>query len=606
LKDIQEGKELAGQRFAVIVDEAHSSQTGESTKSLKSVLAVASLEQAQEEQEEENKEQDLEDKIAEEMKNRGRLENVSFFAFTATPKPKTLELFGDRQPDGKFQAFSLYSMRQAIEERFILDVLDNYTTYKSYFSLLKKIETDPRYDRKKATFLLRSFVDLHEHSIRKKVEIMLEHFADKIMHRIGGKAKAMIVTRSRLHAVRYKIAVDAYLKERDYPFKALVAFSGSVKDPLDGVTYTESGMNTATAGRNVPENQTAKTFDTDEFRILIAANKFQTGFDQPLLHTMYVDKKLDGVNAVQTLSRLNRVRAGKDETMILDFVNSTDDIQKSFEPYYEKTILSQATDPNVLYDLQTRIDGFRFFASTEVESFAGVYYDSKSTQAKLHGLLAPAVDRYKAATKEERVDFRSALKDYIHLYAFLSQIITFTDVELEKLYVYLRLLLHKLPPDIERLPVEIQNNIDMDSYRIQHVSSGNIKLTRGSGELQPAGPKGPVTVPPEDLEALSRIIRELNERFGTEFTQDDRVFIEQFETKLAGDIALEASVRVNPKENVRLTFDVVANDRLQEMIESNFKFYKQVTDDVDFRKHFFDWLFERFYQLHLPRPAGAG
>ncbi|MGD0900854.1 MAG: DEAD/DEAH box helicase family protein, partial [Thermoguttaceae bacterium] len=349
---------LKGKRFAVIIDEAHSSQTGESTKSLKQVLAADSLDEA--EKQDGGKEEDLEDRIVAEMKRRGRLPNVSYFAFTATPKNKTLELFGRKRADGKYEAFSLYAMRQAIEEKFILDVLENYTTYQSYWALLKKVKDDPRYDREKAEHLLKAFVGLSDHTINKKVAIMVEHFRNHVAQRIGGKAKAMIVTRSRLHAVRYKLAVDEYLKQNGCPFRALVAFSGTVKDR--GADFTETGMNTASAGKAIPETATAETFKQNEYRLLIVANKFQTGFDQPLLHTMYVDKKLGGVNAVQTLSRLNRIHPpDKEETLVLDFANEADEIQKAFQPYYERTLLREATDPNLLYDLQNRLDGFHLF-----------------------------------------------------------------------------------------------------------------------------------------------------------------------------------------------------------------------------------------------------
>src|SRR5204863_613023 len=286
--------------------------------------------------------------LAEAIK-RGHVKNLSLFAFTATPKPKTLELFGSKHPDGKFAPFHLYSMRQAIEEGFILDVLANYATYKAYWRLLKKVEGDPRYDKKKAAYLLKSFVELHPHAIGEKVRVIVEHFAAQVQGEIGGKAKAMIVTRSRLHAVRYKLAVDKYLSERGYPFKVLVAFSGTVQD--GGQSYTEFSMN------GFPEAQTAKAFERSEYRFLIVANKFQTGFDQPLLHTMYVDKKLGGVNAVQTLSRLNRTHPEKTEAMVIDFANDAEEIRKAFEPYYETTILSEATDPNLLYEIQNRLRG---------------------------------------------------------------------------------------------------------------------------------------------------------------------------------------------------------------------------------------------------------
>src|SRR6059036_59667 len=295
-----------------------------------------------------------------EIQTRGRLPNLSTFAFTATPKSKTLELFGTQGPDGKFAPFHLYSMRQAIEEGFILDVLANYTTYTAYWRRWKKVEADPHYDKRKAQYLLRSFVELHPHAIGEKVRIMVEHFAAQVQGEIGGKAKAMAVTRSRLHAVRYKLAVDKYLSERGYPFKALVAFSGTVQD--GGQSYTEFSMN------GFPEAQTAKAFERSEYRFLIVANKFQTGFDQPLLHTMYVDKKLGGVNAVQTLSRLDRTHPEKKGTLVLDFANEADAIKDAFEPYYETTLLSEATDPNLLYELQTNLAAFPVYTETDMNA----------------------------------------------------------------------------------------------------------------------------------------------------------------------------------------------------------------------------------------------
>lgn len=333
-----------------------------------------------------------------------------------------------------------------------------------------------RKDRHKAKYLLKSFVDLHPHAIDKKVAIMVDHCAGQVIHRIGGKAKAMIVTRSRLHAVRYKLAVDRYLKEKGHPFKALVAFSGTVRD--GGADYTEANMN------GFPEAQTAETFRRDEYRILIVAYKFQTGFDQPLLHTMYVDEKLGGVNAVQTLSRLNRMASGKSETFVLDFANEPDEIQKAFEPYYDRTVLKEGTDPNLLYDLQTKLSDFHFYTTAEIHRFAAVYFDPKGTQDLLHASLRPAVDRYVATSEDERVPFRGHLKDFVSLYAFLSQIITFVDAELEKLYVFSRLLLRKLPVTKERLPIEIQQQIDMESYRVDRKGSGSIPLKRGTAEAR--------------------------------------------------------------------------------------------------------------------------
>jgi len=575
--------DLPGQRFAVIIDEAHSSQTGESSAKLKAVLAAKTLEEAEAE---DAPEDDAEDRLIAEMKARGHLPNVSSFAFTATPKAKTLELFGTLRADGAggYEPFSLYTMRQAIEERFILDVLDNYTTYQAYWNLLKTIADDPRYDRRKATLLLRSFVDLHEHTIAKKVEVMVEHFAGQVMGRIGGQAKAMIVTRSRLHAVRYRQAVDNYLKEHHQPFKALVAFSGTVKDPDDGLTYTEAGMN------GFSETKTAEMFKSAENRLLIVANKFQTGFDQPLLHTMYVDKRLEGVNTVQTLSRLNRTHPDKEETVVLDFANAADDIQAAFAPYYDRTLLREATDPNLLYDLQTRLSDFHLYTEDDVASFARIYFNPKATQDRLHAALAPMVERFKALDKDDQAQFRGHVTEY----AFLSQIIPFTDADLERLYHFARLLARKIPVERERLPVEIQRNIDIESYRLQKTSSGKIKLERGAAELEPVNAQAIAGSAPDDPEPLSQIIRELNQRFGTEFSEEDRVFIQQLEERLADDTALEASLRVNTRDNARLTFDNVMNDQLQEMIDSNFKFYKQITDDPEFARLLKDWLFERY------------
>ena len=576
-------QELPGKRFAVIVDEAHSSQSGESMRSLKQVLSVDSLEEA--EKEEGGEVEDLEDRIIAEMKKRGRQPNVTTFAFTATPKTKTLELFGTPATDGTFHPFSLYSMRQAIEENFILDVLENYTTYKAYWRLLKKIQEDPQYDQKKAKYLLKEFVDLHDHTISKKVAIMVEHFADKVAPQINGKAKAMIVTRSRLHAVRYKLQIDKYLKEKGYPFKALVAFSGEVKD--GGHSYTESNMN------SFPEAQTAKTFKRAEYRFLIVAEKFQTGFNQPLLHTMYVDKKLGGVHAVQTLSRLNRVHPDKPGTMVLDFANEVDDIQKSFQPYYDRIILTEPTDPNVLYDLQTNLAAFGLYTEDEVRVFAGFYFDKKATQDKLYAIINPVILRFAETQKEEQVNFRSMLTDYVRLYAFLSQILPFQDPDLEMLYVFARLLCRRLPAPPDSLPREIQQNIDMDSYRIQKTSNGKIDLGGGEVELPPMGVTK-VHATTDEKETLSIIIKDLNDRFGTDFTDDDKLVIEHLEAKLAADPAITASMKANPPDKVRLTFDQKAKDLLQDLIDSNFRFYKKVTDDEPVGKYFLEALFARY------------
>lgn len=583
--------ELPGKRFAVIVDEAHSSQSGESSKSLKSVLASGSLEEAErQEAGAETPEEELESAILAEMEKRGRLPNLSTFAFTATPKPKTLELFGTKRVDGKFGPFHLYSMRQAIEEGFILDVLAHYTTYKAYWRLLKTIADDPRYDKHKAEYLLKSFVELHPHAINEKVRIMVEHFAVQAQSEIGGKAKAMIVTRSRLHAVRYKLAVDWYLKEKGYPFQALVAFSGSVQD--GGQSYTEAGMN------GFSEKQTAKAFERPECRFLIVANKFQTGFDQPLLHTMYVDKKLGGVNAVQTLSRLNRTHPEKRGTLVLDFANEADEIRIAFEPYYETTLLSEATDPNLLYEIQGRLQGFPVYTAADVEGFARVYFDRKATQDHLYAALAPTVERFRELSQEEQHDFRGPLTDYVRLYAFLAQVLTFADADLEKLYVFARHLRRLLPADRVELPREVQQNIDMESYRIQQTGSGKIVLERKPGILDPMSTKAQHGVAPEELEPLSQIIAALNERFGLNLGPEHRLTLHQMMERLDADAALDASARVNTRENVRLTFDQKVEHVIQEIVDSNFDLYKRITDDRSFGEAVKNFLFDQYLRAH--------
>ena len=584
--------ELPGKRFAVIVDEAHSSQSGESTKSLKAVLAPRSLEEAEDEESEaETPEEELENTILAEMEKRGRLPNVSTFAFTATPKSRTLELFGTKRTDGKFAPFHLYSMRQAIEEGFILDVLANYTTYKAYWRLLKRIEDDPRYDKKKAEYLLRSFVELHPHAIGEKVRIMVEHFAAKVQSEIAGKAKAMIVTRSRLHAVRYKLAVDKYLTERGYSFKALVAFSGTVKD--GGQSYTEFAMN------GLSEAQTAKTFDRAEYRFLIVANKFQTGFDQPLLHTMYVDKKLGGVNAVQTLSRLNRtLTPEKNGTLVLDFANEAAEIKAAFEPYYETTLLSEETDPNLLYEIQGKLGAFPVYTDVDVNGFAKIYFDAKSTQDQLYAALEPIVDRFDALLEQEKQDFRGQLTDYVRLYGFLAQVLTFADADLEKFYVFARYLRRLLPADRAELPREVQQNIDMESYRIQQTGGGKISLERKPGILDPQGGKGTYNAQSEELESLSQIIAGLNERFGLNLGPEHRVTLGQMMEKLDDDASLDAAARVNTRENVRLTFDQKVEHVIQEIVDSNFDLYKRITDDRAFGEVVKNFLFDQYLRAH--------
>ena len=576
--------DLPGTRFAVIVDEAHSSQSGENRRHLHTVLSAGSLEEA--EAEDELEEEDLEDRIVREMSVRGRLPNVSTFAFTATPKEKTLELFGRKDASGRYRPFSLYSMRQAIEEGFIMDVLENYTTFRTYWRLLKTVEDDPRYDREKASQLLRTFVEAHEHAIRQKVEIIVDHFHDRVSHRIGQKAKAMIVTRSRLHAVRFALDVRKYLKEKGYGYGCLVAFSGTVE--WGGVSYTEAQMNGS------PDTQTQKAYRRAENRFLVVANKFQTGFDEPLLHTMYVDKRLGGVSAVQTLSRLNRKHPEKKETMVLDFANEAEDIQKAFRPYYEETILSEGTDPNLLYDRYDVLLEFPVFTEEDVDRFAEAYY-SGAGQDRLQSLLVPARDRFRELTEEEQTDFRKAVLDYVRLFSFLSQLLDFTDPDLQKTYHYARLLRRILPsPGKVELPLDIQDEIDLASMEVRKTHQGGVELERGPGKLDPKDEKGPrVTKKDEEIEPLSLIIERLNERFGLDLGPDEVTSVEMLEDTLVRNPALGNSLRVNPPENARLSFDQTARDKLQDLAESNFNLYKRLDRDPEFKKALLDALFDR-------------
>jgi len=595
LEDLAKLGKLPGNSFAVIIDEAHSSQAGDAAEAVNRVFSYGALEKTNDEKEEET----WEDRVVELMKRRGRMKHVSFFAFTATPKPETLELFKTKLPDGKWRMpFTLYTMRQAIEEGFILDVLKNYTTYDQYFNLLKTIAEDPQYDHKKATALLKQFVGLHKHTVDKKARIMVDHFRDKVQTGIEGKAKAMIVTRSRLHAVRYALAVRAYLKELGSPFKALVAFTGTVKDPDTGKEYTETGMN------GVSDTRTEMEFEADENKLLIVANKFQTGFDQPLLAAIYVDRKLKGVTAVQTLSRLNRTRPGKKETFVLDFENDRGVIQEAFQVYYDRVSLTKDTDPNRLYDILTDLGETGMYTAQHVTDFCRIAFSKLTNEkkiAQLHGLTNPIVAHYQAQAEEDRRDFKSKLRDFVKLYSFLSQIITFQDPKLEQFFAFGDFLVKKLPPEPGELPYDILSKVDLDLFKPQQVGTAPIPLQRGDAKIEPPNYGGGVTVPPEDIEPLSKIIAELNEQFGTRFTDEDRVVIKRLEDQLTRDKILEQQLQVGSKDAVRLSFEQVAQDMLHALIDSNFKFYKKVQDDQDIARELFDRLFERYYARKAKR-----
>ena len=582
---------LAGEKFAVIVDEAHSSQAGESARAVQRVLSYRSLNEKKDEEE-----TSIEDRIAGELKRRGPQKNVSYFAFTATPKAATLQEFGTKQKDGTFVPASLYTMRQAIEEGFILDVLKNYTTYDQYWSLLKKVKDDPELDGTKTKSLLKQFVSRHERTIEKKVRIAVDHFQSYVSTKLVGTAKAMIVTSSRLHAVRYRLAVDAYLQSIGSPFRALVAFTDTVKDPKDGKEYTEANMN------GFPESATADHFEADEYRFLIVASKFQTGFDQPKLVAMYVDKPLKGVTCVQTLSRLNRMAPGKQDTYVLDFENSAEDIEKSFQPFYDRIALSKETDPNLLYNIMTNLEKFSIHEPSEVEDFAKLWFVDKPNIAKLHACTDPVVKKWQAEKEEEQIDYKSKARDFAKLYSFMSNLIPMHDVKLEKLYMFLRFLVPKLPAKGGALPLAVLGMVDMEKLALRVKEKKNIGLQRGETKVDPLNYGAGATLTEEDREALSKIINDLNARFNTSFTQDEILVIKQLEKKIGEDESLQQQLHNGAPHGLKATFDQVAKDAFEDLVNENFKFYQKVTNDHDVSKEFFSRLFD-WYVQGRPKPA---
>jgi type I restriction enzyme R subunit len=592
---------LPKKRYAVIIDEAHSSQGGETATELKGVLAGAAIR----EEAKANAEglPDYEEEILKAMAKRGRQPNISFFAFTATPKYKTLEVFGRPGPDGKPQPFHLYSMRQAIEENFILDVLKNYTTYKTYYRLIKSIEDDPKVDKRKAARALARFMSLHPHNIAQKTEVMVEHFRHFTMHRIGGKAKAMVVTASRLHAVRYKQAFDKYIREKKYPgIKTLVAFSGTVADPdAPGVEYTESGMNVDAQGKHIGQKELPERYATEEYQVLLVAEKYQTGFDQPLLHTMYVDKRLAGIQAVQTLSRLNRTHPGKEDTFVLDFVNEPDEILAAFQPYYEQTLVGEQADPKQLYELQAKLDAQQVYHKAEVEEFCRVFYKPKRNQtptdhARMNACIDPAVGRFGQLDEDEREEFRTMLTAFRNLYSFLSQVIPFQDTDLEKLYSYIRFLLTKLPRGLGGPVYHFDDDVSLKYYRLQKIGEGSIDLE--AGKEQPIdGPTavGTKAVQPDDIE-LSRLIDILNERFGTEFKPGDQLFFDSIQEDAVADGNLRQAALANSMENFGYVFRKALEGLFIDRMDQDEEITARFMNEDRFRAAVTDHLLKRVYE----------
>jgi type I restriction enzyme, R subunit len=577
----QGGGVLPTRRCAVIVDEAHSSQSGETATELKGVLGGDVLREEAKRQAEEEGLGSMEE-LFRSMAKRGRQANLSFFAFTATPKHKTLAVFGRNG-----EPFHRYTMRQAIEEGFIMDVLRHYTTYATYFRLLKSTADDPNVERKKAAKALARFMRLHPHNIAQKTEVMVEHFNAMTRHKVGGRAKAMVVTGSRLEAVRYKQYFDRYIAEKRYPIRTLVAFSGTVIDDLSpDKTYTEEGMNSGIKEKELPEK-----FATTEYQVLLVAEKYQTGFDQPLLHTMYVDKRLAGIQAVQTLSRLNRIHPLKEDTFVLDFVNQRQEIQEAFKQYYEGAEMGEEVDPARMYALKAELDASGIYLTEEVERFCAVYFKPKERQSpadhrEMNAALDPAVDRFQGLAKskaDEAELWRGKVIAFRNLYAFLSQIIPYQDSDLERLYTFIRHLLRKLPKRGSGPAYQFDDDVRLEYYRLQKISEGSISLT--DGYARPLdGPRevGSGNVR-EDPIALSRLIDLLNDRFGTDFNQADQLFFDQLAEVAATDERLQQAAKVNPEDKFSLVFFGLLESLMLERMDQNEAIVARFMNEPDFQ-----------------------
>ncbi len=574
---------LPARNYAVIVDEAHSSQTGENARQLRAVLSPHTpVEDLDEEG------LDVEKAIAEYARTRNikQMKNLSYFAFTATPRRETLEIFGTEGADGKPYPFHLYSMRQAIEEEFILDVLKNYTTYKTYYKILQIAQEDPDVDKRKAARAMARFAELHPYNLSQKAEIIIEHFRNNTMKQIGGRAKAMVVTGSRLHAVRYKKAFDRYIKEKGYTdVGVLVAFTGDVQD--EGGPYSEKNMNDL-RGLGIRD-----AFDTDEYNVLLVAEKFQTGFDQPLLQTMYVDKKLSGLKAVQTLSRLNRMHLGKDKTFVLDFVNDPEEIQKAFAEYYEGATIETPTDLNQVYDLKSKMDAIDVYRWEEVEQYAELFFVERPIQSMLHKILDMAVARFGERDEEKQQEFRSYLSQYLKSYEFVSQILPYQDIALEKLYAYGRALRNKLPSDTGGGLYDLEGDIELQYYRINKISQGTIPLDKGKPLPDPG--TGEVISEDDELTPLSQVIERFNERFGTDFSKDDKIPDLMEESILAEDSARKGA-QVNTMGAYEVIFNEVFESKIFEIREQSKQFFDLLVENDEAREYWRKVLLRRTYE----------
>ncbi len=587
LEDI--GNDHRDKKFAILIDEAHSSQSGRTAAKMNIALS---------EVESEEEEKDIEDRINDLMEAKKMLSNASYYAFTATPKNKTLEVFGEPYQEGdeiKHRPFHSYTMKQAIQEEFILDVLANYTPYKSYYSLTKKIEDDPEFDKKRAQKKMKRYVEGHEHAIRQKAEIMIDHFHDQVIskHKVGGQARAMVVTGSIARALEYHRAFQAYLKERKSPYLAIVAFSG--EHEFAGEKVTEASMN------GFPSSKIAEKIQEDPYRFLICADKFQTGYDEPLMHTMYVDKALSDIKAVQTLSRLNRAYPGKRDTFILDFVNDADGIEKSFNPFYRTTLLSKETDPNKLHDLKADLDGYQVYDEQAIDNLVELYLGGADRE-KLEPILESSVELYVNLKDEDKqVDFKGKAKAFIRTYGFLSSILTYSNAEWEKLSIFLNFLTPKLPaPKETDLSKGVLESIDMESYRVEARSTIAIALEDDNHEIEPVPGVGGGKMPEPELAPLSSIIKEFNDLFGNiDWNDGDKIgqlIIDEIPAKVASDTAYQNAMKNNDKQNARIEHDKALFRVLLELLSDQTELYKQYSTNPGFKKWLSDKVFTTTYQ----------
>lgn len=587
------GSDHRGRRVAILVDEAHSSQGGKTSAAMSTALAAAGAEE----------DETFEDRINRLMEVRRLLPNASYFAFTATPKNKTLEIFGepDPQPDGtvKHRPFHSYTMKQAIREVFILDVLAHYTPVDSYYKLVKTVEGDPDFDVKRARKKLRRYVESHDHAIRLKAEIMVDHFHEQVLAlgKIGGQARAMVVTSGIERAIQYYHAFRDYLKERKSPYKPIVAFSG--EHEYGGVKVTEASLN------GFPSNKIADRIKEHPYRFLICADKFQTGYDEPLLHTMYVDKVLSGIKAVQTLSRLNRAHPKKHDVFVLDFMNDADTIQKAFEPYYRTTILAEETDPNKLHDLKAILDGHQVYAPDHVDQFVALYLDG-ADRDRLDPILDACVAEYNQLDEDDQVDFKGKAKAFVRTYGFLSAILPYTNAEWEKLSIFLNFLVPKLPaPKEEDLSKGILEAIDMDSYRVEKKAAMKIQLPDQDAEIEPVPTTGGGHKPEPELDRLSNIIKTFNDQFGNvSWTDADRVhklITEEIPARVAADSAYQNARKHSDRQNARIEHDKALIRVMTALLKDDTELFKQFSDNESFRR----WLTDTIFELTYERPNAS-